>query len=199
MKFIEAITKSPEEAAREPLPALPHTHSNAVSSHSHSHSRPETYTESAARRSGTQPIPMTQTAANNVVVQRNEKEALKSEQKRTGQEESESRVMSAVRSPSADRTGNTQGQALPVVEELGEASSLGDKSGKSGRSRDRDEQLLFPTDGLDDRRPITPVKDFGPSNSGIKIVARSSLDKELPPLPLVESPMEMRNEDSILP
>jgi 1-phosphatidylinositol-4-phosphate 5-kinase len=197
MKFIEAITKSPEEAAREPLPALPHVHSNAVSSHSHSHSRPETYTESAARRSGSQPIPMTQTAANNVVVQRNEKEALKSEQKRTDQEEPDSRVISTVRSPSADRTGNTQGQTLPVVEELGEASSLGDKSGKSGRSRDRDEQLLHPTDGVDDRRPITPVKDFGPSNPGIKMVARSSLDKELPPLPLVESPMDLRNEDSV--
>lgn len=117
------------------------------------------------------------------------------EKKRNSREEPEPRVLSTVRSPSTDRTGNQQGQTLPVVEELGESSSLG---GKSGRSRERDDRPMTPAkDG--ERRPVTPMKDFSPNNPGIRMVARSSLDKQLPPLPLVESPTKMRNGTNFLP
>jgi 1-phosphatidylinositol-4-phosphate 5-kinase len=131
---------------------------------------------------------------NNATIQRNESEAMKGEPKRTGREELEPRVMSTARSVSADRTGNTQGQTLPVVEELGESSSLG---GKSARSREKDEQPMILTNGTEEARPVTPMKDFSPSSPGIRIVGRSSLDKELPPLPQVGSPEEMRGEESM--
>jgi 1-phosphatidylinositol-4-phosphate 5-kinase len=71
-----------------------------------------------------------------------------------------------------------QGQTLPVVEELGEASSTG---GRSGRSRERP---LTPA--KDDERPVTPAKDYSPNGMMRTVkgkVSRSSLDKELPPLP----------------
>ena len=118
------------------------------------------------------------------------------EQMKNSLEEPEPRVLTTVRSPSTDRAGNPQGQTLPVVEELGESSSLG---GKSGRSRERDDQSVAPTNGTEERRPVTPMKDFSPNKSGIRMVARSSLDKELPPIPLVESPLAMRSGEGIMP
>lgn len=197
MKFIEGITKSQEAAIRDPLPALPHPHVNAaIVPHSHTHSRPETYTESVAKRSGSQLISTSKPVGSNATIQRNETEALRSEHRRAGQDEPEPRVLSTVRSPSADRTGNAQGQTLPVVEELGEASSLG---GKSGRSRERDDHLSTPMNDEDDIRPATPKKDFSLNSSGLRMVERSSLDKDLPPLPLVESPTQMRNDESVVP
>lgn len=87
-----------------------------------------------------------------------------------------------------------QGQTLPVVEELGEASSTG---GRSGRSRERP---LTPA--KDDERPLTPAKDYSPSENGRTIkgrVSRSSLDKELPPLPRVVSPEAIDGKDSVVP
>ena len=119
-----------------------------------------------------------------------------SEQTKNSLEESEPRVLTTVRSPSTDRAGNPQGQTLPVVEELGESSSLG---GKSGRSRERDDQSMAPTNDTEERRPVTPMKDFSPNRSGIRVVARSSLDKDLPPIPQVESPLAMRSGESIIP
>lgn len=197
IKFIEGITKSPEEAAREPQPAVPHVDSLGITSHSHAHSHPETLGESA-KTHRSQPIMPAKSPklATNATNQNHETDGLKSEHRRAGLEEPEPRVLSTVRSPSTDRSGNPQGQTLPVVEELGESSSLG---GKSGRSRERDDQSLTPTNDVEERRPVTPMKDFSPNRSGIRVVARSSLDKELPPLPQVESPMEMRSEESVLP
>lgn len=129
---------------------------------------------------------MHRTNTNNATIQRNENEAMKSERAANAHsdEEVESRQLSTVRSPSADRSGGMQGQILPVVEELGEASSTG---GRSGRSRERDERPLTPAkDNLSDERPPTPLKDYSPSNANgraNKALSRSSLDKELPPLP----------------
>jgi 1-phosphatidylinositol-4-phosphate 5-kinase len=138
------------------------------------------------------PKPATNTATN----QSHETDAQKSEKMNINQEDPEPRVLTTVRSPSTDRTGNPQGQTLPVVEELGESSSLG---GKSGRSRERDDQSMAPGNDVEEARPVTPMKDFSSNKSGLRMVARSSLDKELPPLPQVESPREMRAGESIFP
>lgn len=83
------------------------------------------------------------------------------------------KVLSTIRSPSTDRGGIPGQTTLPVVEELGEASSTG---GRSAASREREEI---------DERPRTPMKDYSPSlvGSGRKTLTRTSLDKDLPPLP----------------
>jgi 1-phosphatidylinositol-4-phosphate 5-kinase len=144
--------------------------------------------------------------ASNATVQRNENDVLKSEKR--GEHESDRpdpRLISTVRSPSAERSGGLQGQTLPVVEEMGEASSTG---GRSGRSRDRDENdenrdgdrrpLTPAKDNIDDR-PVTPAKDYSPNahSSLRQPISRSSLDKELPPLPKVASPAQMDDDESV--
>jgi 1-phosphatidylinositol-4-phosphate 5-kinase len=138
---------------------------------------------------------MHKTNTNNPTLQRNENEALKSERRGESEDGAEPRVISTVRSPSADRSGGMQGQTLPVVEELGEASSMG---GRSGRSRERP---LTPA--KDDDRPLTPAKDYSPAGNGHHTIkgrlSRSSLDKELPPLPPVGSPEEMNGGDNLAP
>ena len=121
---------------------------------------------------------MHKTSTNNTILQRNENDAIKSERRGDGEDEAEPRIISTVRSPSAERTGGMQGQTLPVVEELGEASSTG---GRSARSRERP---LTPAE--DEERPVTPAKDYSPNGMPKTVkgrVSRSSLDKELPPLP----------------
>jgi 1-phosphatidylinositol-4-phosphate 5-kinase len=148
---------------------------------------------------------MNRAGASNPTVQRNENDAIKGEKK--GENESDRpdpRLLSTIRSPSAERSGGLQGQTLPVVEEMGEASSTG---GRSGRSRERDDTLdgdyrpLTPAKDNADGRPVTPAKDYSPSINGAmrQPISRSSLDKELPPLPKVASPGEMNEGESILP
>jgi 1-phosphatidylinositol-4-phosphate 5-kinase len=153
---------------------------------------------------------------NNTVIQRDESEAMKKEQKGEG-EETELRMTSTVRSPSAERTSGMQGQTLPVVEELGEASSTGGRSGRSReRSRERNENgendsekrpLAHSKDeATSDDRPVTPAKDYSPNGNRLsatppvggvrKAVSRSSLEKELPPLPSFTSPVEMKEKES---
>ncbi|QSZ33462.1 hypothetical protein DSL72_005030 [Monilinia vaccinii-corymbosi] len=162
VEFIEGITKSKEEAARDaecPLPPVPHTDSNLS-------------TSSTRRRSNS--------AHMNATIQRAEHEALRTEHDGR-REHIEPRTVSTVRSPSAERTNGLQGQILPVVEEMGEASSTGGRSGRSIRSV----RSMY-----DDGRPATPAKDYPPSlngNSGrpesLRTISRSSLEKQLPPLP----------------
>ncbi|KAG0647305.1 Phosphatidylinositol 4-phosphate 5-kinase its3 [Hyphodiscus hymeniophilus] len=177
IRFIEGITKSPEEAAKEAVQeaSIPHTNSKPISTFS-SHDRHNTSLDSTRRRSGSMPMHKSNTP--NATIQRNENEALKSERRGDSDEPAEPRTISTVRSPSAERTGGMQGQTLPVVEEMGEASSTG---GRSGRSRERP---LTPA--KDDERPMTPAKDYVPSNGQYttkKAMSRSSLDKDLPVLP----------------
>jgi 1-phosphatidylinositol-4-phosphate 5-kinase len=159
---------------------------------------------------------MHRTTTNNTVIHRDENEVMKKEQKGEGKE-TELRLTSTVRSPSAERTGGMQGQTLPVVEELGEASSTGGRSGRSReRSRERNEnggndnekRPLTPSkDGAtSDDRPVTPAKDYSPNGNRLsvtpptggvrKAVSRSSLEKELPPLPILTSPVEMNEKES---
>ncbi|KAI9641252.1 Phosphatidylinositol-4-phosphate 5-kinase [Ciborinia camelliae] len=167
VSFIEGITKSQEEAAREeecPLPPIPHTDSNLTAG-------------STRRRSSS--AHMHRTITNNATIQRAENEALRTEHDGR-REHVEPRTVSTVRSPSAERTNGLQGQILPVVEEMGEASSTGGRSGRSIRSTYDDEM-----------RPATPAKDYPPSLNGnqgrppslMRTISRSSLEKKLPPLP----------------
>jgi len=139
----------------------------------------------------------------NATILRNEHEALRSE--RRGDDEGhrpEPRKITAIRSPSAERTGGLQGQTLPVVEEMGEASSTG---GRSTRSRERDENLdgdrrpMTPAkDYNNDGRPLTPAKDYSPNTNGnMRKISRTSLDKDLPPLPHTLGPMEMSERESV--
>ena len=145
---------------------------------------------------------MHRSATNNSTIQRNETDAIYGE--RRGEDEAdrpEPRTITTVRSPSADRTGGLQGQTLPVVEELGEASSTG---GRSGRSRERDEngdrRPLTPAKDYSDGRPLPPAKDYSPNSIGglRRPISRASLDKDLPPIPQVTSPVEMSEMDSVL-
>lgn len=140
---------------------------------------------------------MHRTSTSNTTIQRNEIEALKSERSGAKEEAAEPRVLTTTRSPSADRSGGMQGQTLPVVEELGEASSTG---GRSGRSRDQEDRPFTPA--KNDERPETPAKDYSPNLNGRSIKARlsrQSLDKDLPPLPTVSTPLEMDRSESLMP
>jgi len=85
-----------------------------------------------------------------------------------------------------------QGQILPVVEELGEASSTGGRSGRSGKSVEVDQRPSTPA--KDNERPLTPAKDRSPnlnSNGLRKTISRNSLEKDLPPLPRVDNPQKL--------
>jgi 1-phosphatidylinositol-4-phosphate 5-kinase len=149
---------------------------------------------------------MKASGTSNSTVQRNENDAIKSEKR--GEHESDRpdpRLISTIRSPSAERSGGLQGQTLPVVEEMGEASSTG---GRSGTSRERDEndenrngdrRPLTPAKDNNDGRPVTPAKDYSPNVHGSvrRPISRSSLDKELPPLPKVASPAPMNDDESV--
>lgn len=125
----------------------------------------------------------THTTASDGVCEQRETEASNKEKE---ENKPEPRTLKTARSPSAERTGGLQGQILPVVDEAGEASSTG---GRSQQSRDNDDSrekrpLTPPKDS--DWRPVTPVKDTLPAASkenGKKTISRSSLDKDLPPLP----------------
>lgn len=196
IEFIEGITKSPEEAEREkqnaPQSTIPHTNSNTFSN------RNTASTESPRRRSGSQNM---RSSTSNNTIQRNEHDAMKSEAR--GEHESDRpdpRTLMTVRSPSAERTNGLQGQVLPVVEEMGEASSTG---GRSTRSRERDEngdtRPLTPAKD-NDGRPRTPAKDYSPNGFGSvrRPISRSSLDKVLPPLPPPANPGEMSGNETVL-
>lgn len=62
-----------------------------------------------------------------------ERQARKPEQGGASEANVPDTFISAVRSPSAERTNGSAGATLPVVEEVGESGSTG---GRSGRSRD---------------------------------------------------------------
>jgi len=154
---------------------------------------------------------MHKTSPNNSTIQRNSNDALKGE--KHGEDEADRpdpRTIGIVRSPSAERTNGMQGQTLPVVEELGEASSTG---GRSAHSQDRDSngdirpmtpakltadgRPMTPAKVTADGRPVTPAKDYSPIGNGYglrKQVSRQSLDKVLPPLPTTASPAPMNEK-----
>lgn len=183
------MTKSPEEAAREakeaPTQQIPHTNSN-LTSH-----RNTTSIESTRRHSIGH---MHRSNTPNATIQRNEDDAMRTEKRGEDESDRPDRTISTARSPSAER-GGLHGQTLPVVEEMGEASSTGGRSAKS-RERDADERPLTPAK---DERPLTPAKDYDTNGHGVirRALSRSSLDKELPALP-IKSAGELRKKDSML-
>ena len=223
MKFIEGITKSPEEATREKTAAeLEQQQADTLaadSAHNHNSSTGRRRSSSLGATLGT----YNRSNTVNSTLQRNEHEAAKKGEKDVERERPDPRTLGAVRSPSADRSGGMQGQILPVVEEMGEASSNGgERSLRSvrsfqsqrndGRPRtpakdyvDRGRLSVESANGNGERRPRTPVKDWvvgggaGGSGAGgggfngngnvkrsqsvISGITRSSLDKDLPPLP----------------
>lgn len=61
-----------------------------------------------------------------------ERQARKTEQGAMSEANVPDKFMSAVRSPSAERTNGLAGTTLPVVEEVGESGSTGGRSGRSG-------------------------------------------------------------------
>lgn len=63
-----------------------------------------------------------------------EKQALKTERHGANEDETPERVLSSIRSPSAERSNGNAGSTLPIVEEVGEAGSTGGRSGRSGQS-----------------------------------------------------------------
>jgi 1-phosphatidylinositol-4-phosphate 5-kinase len=199
IKFIEGITKSPEEATREKEEA------EAVAA--------TTNVNSSRRRSNSlgMALGIHRTPTSNSAIQRATEEAGKKPEKE--KERPDPRTIGVVRSPSAERTGGLQGQILPVVDEGGEGSSTGEGGGgRSIRSfhsaletgadgqekrprtpaKDVDRSRLSAEDASE-RRPRTPVKDAhwvtngslrGSSPNGVRTkLSRSSLDKDLPPLP----------------
>lgn len=191
IEFIEGITQSPEEAARSAHNAIgssiPHTNSNPVSNRN-------TTSMESPRRSEMQQVH--RNGSTNTTILRAEQEALRQEKK--GEDEAhrpEPRRIMAVRSPSAERSGGLQGQILPIVEEIGEASSTGGRSTKSregNENHDGDRRPLTPAKDHNDGRPLTPAKDHGANTNGsMRKISRTSLDKDLPPLPPALNPMEM--------
>jgi 1-phosphatidylinositol-4-phosphate 5-kinase len=86
---------------------------------------------------------------------------------------------------------------------MGEASSTGGHSGNSreldenDENRDGDRRPLTPAKDVNDGRPLTPAKDYGANGDGSvrQPISRSSLDKELPPLPTVASPVQMNDDE----
>jgi 1-phosphatidylinositol-4-phosphate 5-kinase len=141
---------------------------------------------------------MHRTSTTNSVIQRNENDAMNGE--RSGEHESdrpEPRMISTVRSPSAERSNGLQGQVLPVVEEMGEASSTGGRSAASREQAQKEDEDRPPTPAKD--RPLTPPKDYASDRHSLRRpVSRASLQKELPPLPKVSTSVQMSEKHSVL-
>ncbi|KAI9735914.1 MAG: Phosphatidylinositol-4-phosphate 5-kinase [Cirrosporium novae-zelandiae] len=177
VKFISGITKTPEEAERE----------------NEADEQGLVSTDTVRRRH--RALSSLSRSSTDKVMERAEKQAQKSADKRPSSEEDiPERALSTARSPSAERSGGIAGTTLPVVEEVGEAGSTG---GHSGRSRDsipamgndrRDNRIPPRMDGTihlvngdEDggekprQPPPTPPKDRSPRN------------KQLPPVPHLNS------------
>lgn len=125
-------------------------------------------------------------------MERAEKEARRSEKDGASKDENYDRTLSTQhRTSSLDRTGMT----LPVVEEVGEAGSTGERSGRSGISRERQDipqhtldrgksresgvRLVLPepkspsdhlSPPLGGQPPPTPPKDVGSAHPSEKML-----------------------------
>ncbi|KAF2085342.1 SAICAR synthase-like protein [Saccharata proteae CBS 121410] len=102
-----------------------------------------------------------QQTATSDVIEKAEHEAEKTIRKGASEDDVPDRAIAAVRSPSIERGKDTGGAILPIVEEAGESSSVG---GRSGRSQERGSPRLPPTHRAQDvgpqRPPPTPPKDI---------------------------------------
>lgn len=129
------------------------------------------------------------------VMEMAEKAARRSDRDGSIEAETPERILSAARSPSAERSNGIIGATLPVVEEVGEGGSTG---GRSGRSQERDstvrrqpsDSLLDGSPPLGGKPPPTPPKDHS-------YRSRASLDKQLPSLPPAVLPHPIPITDSL--
>ena len=120
------------------------------------------------------------------VLEKAEKQARLSEDNGAAESSAHDRTLSAIRSPSAERTSGVAGSTLPIVEEVGEGGSTG---GRSGRSQERGGSVT-PSDlnidsgpVLGGRPPPTPPKDHPLRNKQLP---------SLPPaVPFMASPAPM--------
>ena len=129
VKFVKGITMSPEQAARESEQAQANGRASEGARFPHEHS---------IQRSGT-----------DALMADAEHEAHKTEKRGSNESDVPDRVLKPVpaRSQSQDREGQRPQMTLPIVEEAGENSSTGGRSGVSGNEVDAD------------RPPPTPPKD----------------------------------------
>ena len=111
VKFISGLTKTKEEVERE-AQASEQLNNSFDSTHAVTNTEP--IGKSTTRRSTER------------VIEKAEKQARKSEERGAVEDDRRDRTISAVRSPSADRSNGIAGQTLPVVEEDGEANSRED-------------------------------------------------------------------------
>lgn len=112
--------------------------------------------------------PLTRTSTDKVM-QKAEHQAKKTEVDGACEDLTQDRTLSAMRSPSVDRTNGVSGTVLPVVQEDGEAVSREDSMHNEKASGAPAGDKALPA--LDDRPPPTPPKDSMLKN------------KELPSIP----------------
>ena len=163
VKFITGITMSMEEAEREKR-SNDHIDGSIYTNRQSSHH----FSRSSTER----------------VMERAEKEALKTEERGSSEDKTPDRTLTAARNPVAEQTGGVAGSTLPVVEEAGEASSTGGRSARScegeGNIQVENQGGLFSSNlyssPLGGRPPPTPPKDIPPS------------EKQLPSLPTLMAP-----------
>jgi 1-phosphatidylinositol-4-phosphate 5-kinase len=174
IKFITGVTKTREEAEREAAEKAAAEPTGVAS------------TETARNRLDTH-----QTQRSNPdkhVIQRGETEAMKSEKRGSNEDSVPNRTITTVRSPSAERTNDRAGMTLPIVDEVGESSSMGGRSAQDADERVDENEIDK------DYHPPIPPKDNGivPGTSPKKPVSvrNSSFDsnKALPAIPTVASP-----------
>lgn len=196
IKFINGVTKTREEAEREDV--------NMAANHPAGGN-----STSIDQQRGKGDLPgqnglMHRSNTDNSVVQHNESQALKTEAHGASENNIPDRTLGTIRSPSTER-GNDR-MMLPIVDEVGESSSTG---GRSGRSRSVNEEER-------EGRPATPPKDGKMKekpNGSIRSVDKdlpqpppsdekrgNSFDsmKALPALPKVSSPEAMEEKDSVV-
>jgi 1-phosphatidylinositol-4-phosphate 5-kinase len=132
------------------------------------------------------------------VMDKAERQARRTEDNGAVEDDSHDRILTSIRSPSAERSNGLAGATLPIVEEIGEGGSTGGRSGRSEAVHHErvpsDFTLGSPVIG--GRPPPTPPKDderegrllTPPKDHPLK-------DKRLPELPPVvpftESPAVM--------
>ena len=167
VKFITGITMTKEESDRIAADGI----HGLDGSHRQSHSR--------LSRSST-----------DRVMEKAEKQArLAEDQGMTEEGAPSDRTLSAVRSPSAERTAGVAGATLPIVEEAGEGASTGGRSGRSHESLDEEFAASAPQTPngkaagppLGGRPPPTPPKDH-------RVRSRANSEKRLPDLPVPQLP-----------
>ncbi|RKF57987.1 Phosphatidylinositol 4-phosphate 5-kinase its3 [Golovinomyces cichoracearum] len=168
VEFIEGITKSAEEAKREalsaPLPPLPTSNNDISNDISTSldqdhNARPEILEANAMNRGS----------------HMKEKENFDQNSHSDNHgDASEVRPSTANQNSSVNRTGSSNCQILPVVEEIGEASSL---DGPNFQKQDSKSTASL-IENISSA--INQIKD---SNVRVSISSIKSCDKELPPLP----------------